>query len=111
MNNKAKIKVEQFLNAWKENNHIKMYELTSKTWRAKHSKKQLKQLLPKRIKSFKVEEITEFAPCIYDVNITLRVGGKTKKVTARLLCESEPYKPSVDGVFGINPISIIKNLY
>ncbi len=111
MRNKVKIKIEQFLGAWIDNNHIKMYDFTSKTWKSKHSKKQLKELLPKRIKSFKVEEISEFSPCIYDVKITLRIGGKIKKVTARLLCELEPFKPSVDGEFGINPISITRNLY
>jgi hypothetical protein len=111
MTNKAKIKVEQFLNAWMDNNHIKMYELTSKTWKSKHSKKQLKELIPKRIKAFSISEIKQFSECIYDVDITLRIGGKLKKVTARLLCELEPYKPSIDGEFGINPISIIRNLY
>ncbi len=111
MKTEAHILVVKFLHAWKDNNHIKMYELTSKTWKSKHSKKDLKNLIPKRIKSFKVEEITEFSSCIYDVNITLRIGGKIKKVTARLLCELESFKPSVNGEFGINPVSITRNLY
>jgi len=108
---KVKIKVEQFLRAWKDNDYTKMYALTQITWSAKHSKKELKRLLPNRIKSFKIENIKEFSECIYDVDITLKIGGKQKKISARLLCELEPYKPSLDGKFGVNPVSLIRNLY
>lgn len=50
-------------------------------------------------------------PTVYDADIVLMIGSNRKKVTARLVCETEPYKPSVDGEFGVNPISLIKNLY
>ena len=104
-------RIEQFLQSWKDNNHMRMYELTSKTWMSKNSKKKLKQLLPKRIKSYKIESIEVYSECIYDVNIILRISGKTKNVTARMLCELDAFKPSLDGEFGVNPISIIRNLY
>lgn len=117
MKNKAEANIIAFLNSWKSNNFTGMYELTQQTWKFKHSKKQLKKLLtikgnkPSRLKSFKVTEIREFMPTVYDANIVLMIGGNRKKVTARLVCETEPYKPSVDGEFGVNPISLIKNLY
>lgn len=111
MKNKAEATLIAFLQAWKDNNHAKMYDLTQKTWRSTHSKKQLKQLINGRIKSFKVLEIREFMPTVYDANVVVKIAGNEKKITARMICETEPYKASVNGEFGVNPISVVKNFY
>ena len=111
MKNKASLVIEEFLKSWLKGDYTNMYELTNKTWSSKHTKKQLKKLIPNRIKSYKIEAIDEFSECIYDVKITLRISGNTKKVNARMLCEIDAFKPSIEGEFGVNPISIINKLY
>ena len=87
----------------------------------------LKRLLPQNVSSYKIEKINKHSEFIYDAVVLITISEKeqmkeqkriverdvqiTKKVTARLLCELEPYKPSIDGEFGVNPISVIRNLY
>ena len=111
MNNKAKEVITKFLQAWKDNNLTKMYGLTQKTWSSQYSKSVLKKLFQSRIKAFKILEIRESTSTVFDVDVTIRVKGQQRKITARLICETTPYTPSIDGEFGVNPISVIKNLY
>lgn len=108
---KAKEKIKEFLQAWKDLDYKKMYGCTQKTWKSEHSIAELKKLFPKRIKQYSLQKITEVKPVVFDIKIALVQFGKTKRVVARLLCETDPYKPSEEGEFGVNPISIIKNLY
>ena len=111
MENRVKEIIGKFLQAWKDNNHSKMLELTTETWKDKHTKSTIKGLFQSRIKSFKITEIRESTTTVFDVDITIRIKGQQRKITARLICEIAPYTPSVDGEFGVNPISLIKNLY
>ena len=111
MKNKAKEVITKFLQAWKDNNLTKMYELTQKTWSSQYSKSIFKGFFQSRIKDFTITEIRESTPTVFDVGVTIRVKGQQKKITARLICETSPYTPSIEGNFGVNPISVIKNLY
>lgn len=111
MKTKAQQTIKAFLEAWKLSDYKKMYEYTQKTWKSEHTKNQLKKLLPKRIKSYRITSITESVPTVYDVDVVVSISGKSKKITARLICETEPYIASLQGEFGVNPISIIRNLY
>ena len=111
MKNKAKATIEKFLQAWKDYDIDKMYDLSQQTWKFQYSKKVFKGFFQSRIKAFTINEIREFTPTVFDLDITIRVKGQQRKITARLICETSPYTPSVDGEFGVNPISVIKNLY
>ncbi|WP_142783361.1 hypothetical protein [Changchengzhania lutea] len=111
MKNEAQTKINSFLQAWKDLDFKKMYALTNKTWKTKHSKSDLKKLITVRIKSFEIKSIEPISTTMFDADIIVIAGGHRKKIKARMLCESEAYKPSIDGEFGINPISLTRNLY
>lgn len=107
---KAKEVLVKFLNYWKDNNYKEMYELTTKTWKSNNTKANLKNIIPNRIKSYKITEISESTSCVYDIDVTVRIKGLDKKIKVRLISEIEEYRPSLDGGFGVNPVSVIRNL-
>lgn len=119
MKNKAKHIIELFMLAWIAMDIQKMYDLCQETWKSEHSKNRLKKMLyPQigkrkrlRIKSYRILKIQKVSEFMYDVDLKVKTGGIEKKLTARLICETAPYKASIEGKFGVNPISIIKNLY
>lgn len=100
--------VKSFLEAWKLQDYEKMHTLCNKTYKVGHTKNQVKALLPNRIKSYKILETNPVSDVMHDVTVSIRIQGKSKKCTARLLCETVPFKPSIDGEWGVNPISITK---
>lgn len=105
--------LEQFLQAWKIGNWDKMYSLCQITWKSNHSKSELKNLLNGKIKSFNIvsNNFDISLPCIVDYFVKVKVNGKVKELSARLLKEKAKMKPDIDGIWGVNPISIIRNLY
>lgn len=106
----------KFMNAWKDSNWSGMLENTQKTWRSKENNNSellkswfsLKDLL-----TFKVLRIEGISNSCVDVLLGIKyVFGETKlketKIRARVICETEPYKPSDTGEWGVNPIGILK---
>lgn len=108
----AKKTLELFLEAWKMMDFQKMYDLCQTTWKAEHTKNDLKKLLPKKIKSYSIlKENVEMSGVVFVIPFKVKVLSKETKLTARILREIGPYKPSQKGSWGINPISLLKNLY
>lgn len=112
--------IKQFCQAWSNNDFSKMYEVCTLTWKAQYDQKSLENLIIGRIKSFKIGHIEANSkfPCIGDIDIKIKHRRvlfpsltKTKTIKARLIKESKPYKPSEEGTWGVNPISVIRNLY
>ena len=108
--------VKKFMNAWKDSNWPEMFKYTQKTWRSKENNNSellknwfyLKDLL-----TFKILRINQISLSCVDVllGIGYMFGNlklKETKVRARVICETEPYKPSKDGTWGVNPISILR---
>ncbi len=111
MKNKSKEVLEKFLLDWSELNYDKMYQNCTKTWCLNNSKKNLKSLLHTRIKKYKILEVMHLSDVMYDVNVKVRIKGDEKIIKARLLCEEAPFKPSLDGDLGVNPVSLLRGLY
>ena len=111
MEDKAKELLTKFLEAWVEKDYAKMFDLTNKTWKANKSKDNVEMLLVDAIKAFKIGEIREYSPTVYDIDLKVVFKGKRKSLTARLICETSPHHTSVGGEFGVNPISLIRRLY
>ena len=105
-----KLKIEQFLKAWIANDKKLMYSHCQLTWKKNNSKTKLNKFFFQKLKGYSLlEERTKGA--VSDIDIKLAFKDKTAKVTARLICEEEAYKPSINGKWGLNPISLTKNLY
>ena len=105
-----------FMNAWKANNWSEMLKNTQKTWRSKENNNSellkswfsLKDLL-----TFKVLKINQISLSCVDILLGISyIFGDSKiketKIRARVICETEPYKPSKDGTWGVNPVSILR---
>lgn len=108
--------LKNFMNAWKDSNWSEMLKNTQKTWRSKENNNSellknwfyLKDLL-----TFKILKINQISESCVDVLLSIRyVFGDSKlkemKIKARVICETEPYKPNKDGTWGVNPLSILR---
>lgn len=106
----------KFMNAWKDSNWSEMLKNTQKTWRSKENNNSellkdwfhLKDLL-----TFKVIKIEAISNSCVDVLLGISYVFsdselKEVKIRARMICEIEPYKPSEDGEWGVNPIGILR---
>ncbi|MBA7580966.1 hypothetical protein ES708_22865 [subsurface metagenome] len=107
---------KKFMNAWKDSNWSEMLKYTQKTWRSRENNNSemlkgwfyLKDLL-----TFKILKINQISESCVDVILGIGyIFGDSKiketKIRARVICETEPYKPSPTGEWGVNPIGILK---
>lgn len=105
--------IKQFCNAWLINDFDKMYTFCQITWKSKYTKWYLQKLLLDKIQGFEIVsvEFDEKYPCICDINIKVKYKGLDKELKARLIKESKPRTTSEEGTWGVNPISVLRNLY
>ncbi len=103
----------RFCQAWMKQDYDTMYVFCQKTWKANHSRAELKRLVIGRIKEFKINSIvcSKASPCVSDIKLRVKYKNKAKSLEVRLIKEKEKRKPSEDGEWGVNPISLIRNLY
>lgn len=116
--------IENFGRCWEKRNWRRMSEyiqltyIESHKWRfSKIFKKQLtikKRLKNQfgniRLKEFQVIENPKVIgkTCVDIKCKFLSLTGNISTINMRLICEKEPYKPSIDGKWGINPISCLR---
>ena len=109
--------LKNFMNAWKDSNWSKMFENSQITWRIRGRNKGIDLLKGwfylKDLTTFKILKTEKISDTC--VNVTLRISYlyyisnlKEVKIRARVICETEPYKPSKDGEWGVNPVSILR---
>ena len=93
-----------------------MLKSTQKTWRSKENNDSdllknwfyLKDLL-----TFKILKIDQISDSCVDILLGISyIFGDSKiketKIRARIICETEPYKPSKEGEWGVNPIGMLR---
>lgn len=110
--------VEKFLEAWRDKKQLSLEQTIQKTWLAEHEKHWFDFMrvwfLDKDLKKWKVLKDVRVGDACRDVkvNVTFGYKGKTHKrrLSIRVVCETGPYKPDINGKWGINPISAVKNL-
>lgn len=100
----------KFCQAWTKQDFDTMYIFCTKTWKGNHSRSELKKLIIGGIKEFKIGAINAIA-CVCDIKLSVTHKNKIRSLDVRLIKEKGIRKPSVDGEWGVNPISLIKNLY
>jgi len=107
----------KFMNAWKDSNWSEMFENSQITWRSRGRNKGIDRLKGwfylKDLTTFKILKTEKISDTCVDV--TLRISYlfyisnlKETKIRARVICETEPYHPSKDGEWGVNPVSILR---
>ena len=109
--------LKNFMNAWKDSNWLEMFENSQITWRSRGRNKGVDLLKGwfylKDLTTFKILKTEKISDTCVDV--TLRISYlyyisnlKETKIRARIICETEPYKPDKNGTWGINPLSILR---
>lgn len=104
--------VEKFMAAWENQDHNVMHTLCTKTYKVANTAQQVRSLLPHIIEKHEIGKPKKSTDEVYDVpiNIIIKGSAKARKVVARVICETAPWKASKDGEWGVNPISVLKDL-
>lgn len=101
--------LNRFLRYWVKGNYIKMYRLCQKTWQHNHTQGELKGMLSHlSIEKFDIIGEGDTKEALNKVAVVMVINGERVSTYIYLICETAPYKPSLTGVWGVNPISILK---
>lgn len=100
----------EFLEAWKNQDFEKMYNLCQLTWKDNHKLNHIEQLFsgPKP-KHYKIVSFSVLSDVLnrYMIEVQDPDGNKYISVV-NLICEVAPYKAKGYGTWGINPPSVLK---
>ena len=113
MNKEIKKIIEKFLINWRKKKWAKMARYTQLTWRNNHSNNTgwLEGWFWKKdLKKWEITKIEIVGKACRDVYINIDYGKGIKKIKARVICETGPYKPDIEGNWGVNPISCLKEI-
>jgi hypothetical protein len=85
------------------------YRNCQKTWRLNHKTEELYyiRLLPK-VRRWKIVSTKEIKPEHFEIRVAYKYGDRAVYSDVHVLCESEPYTPTTEGRWGVNPISFLK---
>ncbi len=109
--------LEDFMEAWKNEDWNGMWKNSQKTWRSKveNNAERLSDFFGhKKLLEYEVTGFNEVSSCCTDVTVKITYlvhnvqGFQEGVIEARLLNEIKEYHPSVDGEWGANPISMLK---
>ncbi len=99
--------LERFLKYWKKRNYQRMYRLCQKTWVSNHSKGELINLFTgNELEEYQIGKIDNRG-AIQSVDLRLKINGAYKLITVNMICEKKAFKPTIEGTWGVNPISIL----
>lgn len=119
MNTKKKVKkgaievLKKYLKAWKKGNLKEMLKHSTKTYRAYHKEDHFDEFIgSKKLQNFKIGKPIKLGDAMEEVPVEITYTQKeenfTKQINPRIVCELEAYSPSVNGSWGVNPISTFK---
>lgn len=109
--------LENFMEAWRNEDWHGMWKNSQKTWRSKvenNAERLFDFFGHKALLEYKITGMNEVSGCCTDVYVEIiytigtHPGIQTGLIEARLLKEMKEYQPSVDGEWGVNPISTLK---
>lgn len=109
--NKAKNKLIEFMDAWKEHDSEAMFKASQVTWQKDGgSVNRLKQTFCNTvIQDYSIVGITiRQKGILVDYKVRVKINNKwSEPANVRLLCEEKSFKLSKKGEWGVNPISAI----
>ncbi len=116
MTEKPVEKLTEFLTAWKDKNFQGMFNACQETWKFNHEKDGIQWIDTwygiKNLISWNIID-SKISGVVRDIKIEISYKdfafkGKYKTITARLVCETAPFKPDINGDWGVNPISALR---
>ena len=115
----------EFLHSWKKGKFKKMAFHCQKTWLSdrpdpanalnimySHASLETAEILDvEDFKGIKVEALgIDKGEVICDILISVKVNGIVQVRKPRIIKESEAYEPDIDGDWGVNPISMLREI-
>jgi len=107
--------VKKFMECWKNREWSDMFRYTQKTWQSKEGN--WPPLLmgwfgPKELVTYKIVKEKKISSTCIDVFIKVSYffGPELRKsnTIARVICELSPYRPSIEGEWGVNPVGVLR---
>ena len=110
---KLEQKVKEFFDAWIKHDFHEMLKHTTLTYRAYHVAQNIKDWYDrKHLIEYKIIKSIKIVDAMYDITVEIhyKIGNlrRNKLVTTRAICEKQPFDASVNGTWGVNPISVLK---
>ncbi len=114
----AKKTVERFFTAWRYCDWAEMERLSQWAWRFANATESLEmiydlfsfmvlrrfKIISSEVKGEAMIDVIAMVEYQYEDSDEIR----KRTIAARVICEAAPYKPSLDGVWGVNPISVMR---
>lgn len=101
---------DKFMVAIQKKNVNKMFRLCQVTYKSNHAKRHLEVLTHAPIDGWALKNIEILNGVHAIVKATVVQEGETVHIEFVAIKEIAPYTPRITGVWGINPISILKKL-
>lgn len=100
--------LEKFLKAWMKGNYLKMFKYSQVTWKDVHSAKDLEHLYHfRRLSGYELKAIAESGTAAFSIKIVMIVNNVSVEKDVMLISETGAMAPCLDGVWGVNPISML----
>jgi len=105
--------VKAFCRAWKLGDHKAMLDSSTLTYRGYHKIKDIEVAFgSKTLIRFKVKEKETIVPAMVDIDVEIHYKQGTAKYNritkVRCVCERQAFDASVNGSWGVNPISALR---
>jgi len=97
--------VKLVLETWKEGNMEKLYHLTQKSWRTKHTFNNFDIF---KIEDYSIDKIEFETDVMFDAFVELKIPDQpvTNKYLIKFVAERKPYITDPKADFGFNPITM-----
>ena len=106
-----------FIAAWKKRRWGEMAELCQITWiksRSEPIEEMRARFAWMRLNDAAIGEVEEISPVTRDITVRVdfnfKNGVASKTFKARVICEAAPFKPDVNGRWGVNPVSMLREV-
>ncbi len=113
--NSAILKCTEFMDAWKAEDWKRLLKHCQITWvEDGHPKMSALRWIKEWYGSRPIPisaEVVDYqlkTQTTVDAIIKVKISGEVKFIRARIICEKEAYKPSPDGIWGVNPVSCLR---
>lgn len=107
---KAKAVLKKYLEAWAKGDIDKMMKHCQITWSRNHTKAELKGLFQNlRLTGYEFTgEGKAQGIALLRLPVSAIINDKTCCLEAIMVCEVNAYTPKEDGIWGVNPVSILR---
>jgi len=107
-------RITSFMEAWKQRNWPEMFEHCQLTWKEGHTSGELGKVFGNEtyhLTGYEIKGHSNLSSVRQTVLMDLTFSdGRVCHHAANLLCEARPYKTATYGTWGVNPISVLRNL-